>query len=125
MKLLRDYLKLLAVIILALSWLSAPTDIMLINKSWDSLYISWTIPVILNKNLQSMINQHLVSIYNISILIAVFISKKRFLSSSFTLIFLHATFQIILSRSQYDLPKSSVLHRSDQNIPKVDGNALP
>ncbi|VDN54747.1 unnamed protein product, partial [Dracunculus medinensis] len=42
-----------------LKWLPAPSDITLIDKSWDFMEIRWTAPIVASARTQAMINQHL------------------------------------------------------------------
>ncbi|VDO59887.1 unnamed protein product [Heligmosomoides polygyrus] len=47
----------------SLSWLAAPSDIVVVDKTNTSLEISWTAPVIHETGHSAVINQHLMNVY--------------------------------------------------------------
>ncbi|MFH4978223.1 hypothetical protein AB6A40_004932 [Gnathostoma spinigerum] len=60
-----------------LDWLPAPTDVTLADKSSDSLEITWTTPVVSSESKQSMVNQHVVTVYKFSLIDRIGIEKQR------------------------------------------------
>ncbi|VDO45053.1 unnamed protein product [Haemonchus placei] len=66
------------ILITALNWLPAPTDIVVLDKTNTSLEISWSPPVIHETGHNAVINQHLMNVYE-------FIPSSKSLVKKFSL----------------------------------------